>query len=202
MNMNCIIIHGGPGDEKPSIDHKMGEMHWMGWAKERLNSLGIETTNPAMPDPWNPRYEDYKKEFEKFLVDENTILIGHSRGCAFLVHWLGDSKQKIKKLILVAPWKVSVDDIGEEKLKTKFYDFKIDPSIKDRAGEIVYFTSNDEDIEGKESLKIYHDAIGGKIIELPNHGHYTLEDMGTDEFPELIDATKTNRPMWWGDCKK
>lgn len=185
--MNCIIIHGAPGDEEPSVNHQMGEMHWMGWAKEKLNSLGIHTVNPSMPDPWNPRYEDYKKEFEKYPADENTILIGHSRGCAFLVHWLGETKQKAKKLILVAPWKVSFDDVGEEKLKTKFYDFEIDPTIKDRVGEIIYFTSDNEEKEGKESLRMYHDAIGGKIIDLPSHGHYTLDDMGTDKFPELID---------------
>lgn len=190
INTDCIIIHGGPGDEKPSENHQMGEMHWMGWLRDQLNAKGIETVNPSMPDPWNPRYQDYKKEFEKYPVDENTILIGHSRGCAFLVHWLSETKRRIKKLILVAPWKVAIDDIGEEKLKTKFYDFAIDPSIRDRVGEIVMFTSDNEAKEGKESLKLYHDATGGKIINLQNHGHYTLEDMGTNEFPELIEAIK------------
>ncbi|MEI6498526.1 MAG: alpha/beta hydrolase [bacterium] len=170
----------------------MGDMPWMGWAKDRLDSLGISTVNPNMPDPWNPKYEDYKKEFEKYPVYENSILIGHSRGTAFLVHWLSETKKKVKKLILVAPWKVSVDDVGEEKLKTKFYDFEINPSIKERVGEIVYFTSDNEDPEGKESLKIFHDAIGGKIINLLDHGHYTLGDMGTNKFPELIDVIIEN----------
>ena len=48
------------------------------------------------------------------------------------------------------------------------------------------FTSDDEENEGKESLKIFHDALGGKIINLKSHGHYTLNDMGTEEFPELL----------------
>lgn len=160
----------------------------MGWAKDKLNSLGIPTVSPNMPDPWNPRYEDYKKEFEKYPVDENTILIGHSRGTAFLVHWLGETKRRVKKLILVAPWIVAVgDNVANLDYKKKFYDFEIDPTIKHRVGDIIYFTSDNEEKEGKESLKIYHDAIGGKIFELPNHGHYCLEDMGTDEFPKLIE---------------
>ncbi len=50
------------------------------------------------------------------------------------------------------------------------------------------FTANDEDPEGKESLKIFHEALGGEIIDLKNHGHYTLGDMGTEEFPELLKA--------------
>lgn len=59
-----------------------------------------------MPDPWAPEYEKFKQAFEKNPVSEHTILVGHSCGCAFLVRWLGESKQKIDTLILVAPWKV------------------------------------------------------------------------------------------------
>jgi predicted alpha/beta hydrolase family esterase len=136
-----------------------------------------------MPNPWNPVYNDYKKEFEKYRVDEDTILIGHSRGCAFLVRWLGESKQRISKLILVVPYKIAV---GDNHLKKRFYQFDIDSSIKDRVGEIIIFTSDNEDKEGKRSVEIYHKAIGGRIINLRDHGHYTLEDMGTKEFPELL----------------
>jgi hypothetical protein len=35
-------------------------------------------------------------------------------------------------------------------------------------------------------LKVYNGALNGKIIELKGYGHYILEDMGIDEFPELI----------------
>jgi len=48
------------------------------------------------------------------------------------------------------------------------------------------FTADDEEEEGKESLKIYNKSLGGKIIELKGHGHYTRGDMGTAKFPELI----------------
>jgi predicted alpha/beta hydrolase family esterase len=59
-----------------------------------------------MPSPWYPDYEKFKKEFEKYSVNENTILIGHSCGSSFLVRWLGETKRKIFKLILFTPWKV------------------------------------------------------------------------------------------------
>lgn len=48
------------------------------------------------------------------------------------------------------------------------------------------FTANDEDLGGKESLKIFHNELGGEIIELKNHGHYTMNYMKTEEFPELV----------------
>jgi len=50
----------------------------------------------------------------------------------------------------------------------------------------VIFTADDEAADGKESARIFHEALGGKIIELKSHGHYTLNGMGTEEFPELL----------------
>jgi len=36
-------------------------------------------------------------------------------------------------------------------------------------------------------LRIFHKALGGKIIELKGKGHYTIKYMGTEEFPELLE---------------
>lgn len=147
-----------------------------------LNASGISTVVPLMPNPWKPSYEEYKNEFEKQEINDNTILIGHSCGSAFLVRWLGDSKQKVGKLILVAPWKIA----GEKSLKKAFYEYPIDETIKSRVGKIVMFTADNEEDAGKESLRIFHSALGGEIIDLKGRGHYTMEDMRTEEFPELL----------------
>ena len=48
------------------------------------------------------------------------------------------------------------------------------------------FTADDEEEDGKKGLQMYHDALGGEVIELTGHGHYTLGDMGTEMFPELL----------------
>lgn len=48
------------------------------------------------------------------------------------------------------------------------------------------FTSDNEEEDGKKSLRIFHKALGGKIIELKGRGHYTIGDMETEEFPELL----------------
>ena len=90
---------------------------------------------------------------------------------------------KIKKLIMVAPYKIAV---GDNKLKKEFYKFDIDPSIKNRVKEIVIFTSDNEEEAGKESVRIYHKALGGKIINLKGYGHYRVREIGTEEFTELL----------------
>lgn len=185
----CIIIHGCPSpsemEKEMNPETRTYNKHWIPWAKKQLIAKGITTETPLMPKPWYLDYEKFKKEFEKCEVDENTILIGHSCGCAFLVRWLGETKKKIFKLILVAPWKIPDED---DEFRKKFYNYQIDETIKDRVKEIVMFTADNEAEEGKKSLRIFHETLDGRIVELKGRGHYTLRDMGTEEFPELIEV--------------
>jgi predicted alpha/beta hydrolase family esterase len=189
--MNCIIIHGCPSDKEKAMDSETRtyDKHWIPWTKEKLTESGIKTETPLMPDPWEPNYEKFKAEFEKYDVNENTILIGHSCGCTFLVRWLGETKRKISKLILVAPWKIEED---ASDLKKAFYEFTIDETIKERVGEIIMFTADNEAEDGKRGLRMFYEALGGKVIELKERGHYTIGAMGTVEFPELLEAAMEN----------
>ncbi|VVB73668.1 Serine hydrolase [uncultured archaeon] len=183
--MNCIVIHGCPSDEEKGMDPKTRtyDKHWIPWIKKELLSRGIKIDAPLMPEPWKPDYDAYKEEFAKYEVNEDTVLIGHSCGCAFLVRWLGETKRRIRKLVLVAPWKIP--DEGDE-FREKFYTYPIDGTIRSRAKTIVMFTADNEEEEGKRSLEIFHDVLGGRVIELKGMGHYTLNDMGTEAFPELL----------------
>lgn len=180
-----IAVHGCPSDRERSLDpvSRTYDKHWMPWLKKELDAKGISNHFPLMPKPWSPHYESYKKAFEKVPIDESSVLIGHSCGCAFLVRWLGESKQRVKGLILVAPWKIPD---GIDIARKEFYGYPIDESIRDRVGKIILFTSDNEQEDGKKSVVLFHDALGGTIIDLPHHGHYTLRGMGTPEFPELL----------------
>ena len=77
-------------------------------------------------------------------------------------------------------------EVSMEILK-EFYTYPIDKTIKDRTKGIIMFTADDEEEDGRKSLKIYNKDLGGKIIELKGHGHYTTRNMGTEEFPQLIE---------------
>jgi len=188
IKRNCIIIHGCPSDAKKAMnpETRTYDKHWIPWVKKELIANGIEIIIPLMPTPWQPDYQKFKNEFEKYPVDESTILIGHSCGTAFLVRWLGQSKRKIDKLILVAPWKIPEPERKGTDLD--FYNYPIDATIKDRVNRIIMFTADDERENGKKSLIIYQEALGGQVIELPGHGHYILKDMKTEEFPELLEV--------------
>lgn len=183
--MNCIIIHGCPSRNSESDPNKRTyDKHWIPWIKKQLISRGIKTIVPLMPTPWRPDYEKFKQEFEKNDVDKETALIGHSCGCAFVVRWLGESKRKISKLILVAPWKIAKEN---DLVRKAFYEYPINEKIKSRVEEIVIFTSDNEEENGRKSASIFHNALGGKLIELKGKGHYTFSDMKIEEFPELLE---------------
>ncbi len=183
---NCIIVHGCPSDIEKSMNQETRtyDKHWIPWIKEKLISKEIKVEVPLMPEPWKAVYFKWKEEFNKLDVNKKTILVGHSCGCAFLVRWLGETKERIDKLILVAPWKIAESGGAEE----GFYDYDIDVTIKERVNKVVIFTSDDEKDDGKKSAKIFGEALEGEIIELKQHGHYTQGGMGTIEFPELLEC--------------
>jgi leucyl-tRNA synthetase len=178
-----VILHGCPDSKEKHLDNasRTYDKHWIPWTKKELEKFGADVITPIMPEPWKPSYEAWKKEIEKINIDENSILIGHSCGTAFWVRYLGETKKSVKALIMVAPWKEAPNEN-----KRSFYDFEIDPSIKNRIGHIYIFTSNDEYKSGKESARLYSEKIDAKVVELKNHGHYTFGDMGTAHFPELL----------------
>jgi len=187
--VNCIIIHGSPiRDKRKDKDYVLEiEKHWLLWLKEELEKQDVETFIPAMPEPWKPKYEEWKKEFEKLRseVNKNTILIGHSAGGAFLARWLGETEREVKKLILVAAGKI-IREASQDRLK-ELYTFDIDKNIKNNVEEIVVFISDDELEHRKESARIYEKELEARLIEMKNMGHFVMKDMGTHEFPELLE---------------
>jgi len=110
MNNNfdkVIILHGCPPTEQ-MITPKNNR--WMNWLEKKLKEKGFDAIAPDLPTSWNPKYIEWKKIFEKYRITKNTMLVGHSCGAAFLVRWLLESNNKVKKIILVAPAKVPEGD--------------------------------------------------------------------------------------------
>ena len=178
---NCYIIHGSPATDEEPVSEYAG--HFMPWLKRELDSRGIDTKIVLMPEPWKPQYDKYLKVFSKLDVNEDIILVGHSSGGTFLIRWLSELDVRIKKLVIVAPWIIAPKG---DKFREAFYDFSINEDIRNRVKEIVFFTSNNEEKDGKISLEILHNAIGGKIISLNNRGHYCIEEMESEEVPDLL----------------
>lgn len=185
MNKNVVIVHGSNSTERGSNESPPeNERHWKPWLKKELEKRDYIVSNKLYPRDWNPSYEDYKKEFEKNKIDENTILIGHSAGGAFLIRWLFETKVNISKLILVSPGKAGSGKSSLQNLYGKGIYSKISSYVKN---EIVLFTLNNDIPSHIENVKEYEKELPCKIVFLKDKGHFTIGDMETEEFPELLE---------------
>lgn len=65
----------------------------------------------------------------------------------------------------------------------------IDPSITDRVGEFVIFSSDNDSKGVQETVKILQEKLPSITLkDFHEYGHFTLGSMKTDAFPELLEA--------------
>jgi len=181
---NAIIIHGACDEDEYFSDKypSLSNSHWLPWLQKQLLMKNILTQTPEMPEAYKPEYDKWAREFERYGVNKDTILIGYSCGAGFLLRWLSENKIKIKKLVLVAPW---LDP--EREKTTSFFDFEIDKGIKERAAEMHLLVSKDDEENILKSVEIIENSLPGILChEFLNSGHFCFSDMKTDKFPELL----------------
>lgn len=181
---NAILMHGMPYKEEyysgkyPSASNS----HWFPWLQKQLLMKDIVAHTPEIPDSWKPEYNKWKKEFERFNVGKETILVGHSCGAGFLLRWLTENKKTIDKLIFVAPW---LDP--DREYTTDFFDFTIDPKLEQRVQQIHIFISKDDEEDIHDSFKSIVEVLPKTTIhKFTNKGHFTRGEMKTEKFPELL----------------
>lgn len=183
---NAIVLHGKPSKEEyynPEVP-SCSNFHWFPWLQKQLLVHDIHAHTPEIPDAWKPYYPTWQKEFERFDITPDTILVGHSCGGGFLVRWLSEHKDiKVGKVILVAP------SLGVGWDDTNFFDFEIDPELASRTkGLTIFGSDNDKPSLIEAAANLRSTIKGSQFKEFKGYGHFTLGSMGTDKFPELLEA--------------
>ncbi len=181
----AIIIHGMPDKEEYYDVNRpaSSNCHWLPWLQKQLALKDILAQTPEMPVPYNPEYNAWKNTLEQFPLNEETILVGHSCGAGLIVRYLSENNIKVGKVVLVAPW---LDP--ETYLNTGMFKFEIDPSIVSKTKSITVFASSNDMGEVQESVRIIKEKVKDlKIVEFKDYGHFCFGDMGTNEFPELLE---------------
>lgn len=183
--MNAVILHGTLDKEEyyDSSVASASNNHWIPWLRKQLLVNDIEAQTPEIPNAFKPHYPTWKEEFERFDITPQTLLVGHSCGGGFLVRWLSENKdKKVNKVVLVAPW----IDVDQEKAPA-FFDFTIDPDLANRTAGLTIFNSDDDMEMIQKSVQVLRETVGNhKYQEFHGYEHFTLNDMGTTEFPELL----------------
>jgi len=183
---NAILLHGKPGRKEyydptcPSASN----YHWFPWLQKQLLVHDIKADTPEVPMAFDPQWELWTKEVERFEIGPDTMLVGHSCGGGFWVRYLSEHKDlKVGKVVLVAP------SLGKNWDKRGFFDFTIDSDISKRAESITIFYANNDQPAILGAVKTLQQQIPGiKMREFPGLGHFTVEDMKNSAFPELLEA--------------
>lgn len=187
---NAILVPGRP-DKDEHYDPARpsnSEDHWFSWLKRQLILKDIHAVSIEPPFPFRPRYDDWKKEFERFDLTPETILVGHSCGGGFLVCYLSEHPDlQVGKVALVAPW---INPDNNPRADTAdFFDFDIDPDFASRTAGVTVFVSSDDEPSVVQTVNILRKKVHGlHYIEYADKGHFTLSSMHTAEFPELLQA--------------
>ena len=181
----AILIHGY-NDESEYRDETRpspSNDHWIPWLQRQLQLTGILAQAPDMPGFFEPNYEGWKDMLERFDLNEDTILVGHSCGGGFLLRYLSENDVKVGKVVLVAPW------IDPNKIIDKnFFDFDIEENIADKTSKLIVMYSKDdfpEIIETIETIKSKTEGVN--FQEFEDKGHFVFSSLKTDKFQELLD---------------
>lgn len=183
----AIIIHGLPAKEEYYSQDGDSESncHWLSWLQKQLIVNGVLAQTPEMPTPYNPTYPEWKEMLERFDLNEDTILVGHSCGGGFILRYLSEENVKVGRVILVAPW---IDP--EHFLKTGMFDFKIDENVVSKTKGLTIFESTDDQDSVQETIKEIKSVVKNlHIVTFQNYGHFCLRHMKTPEFSELLEAS-------------
>ena len=185
---NAIILHGRPDKDEyynPELPSQ-SNMEWKPWLQRQLQLKDIIAQTPEIPMSFDPDYETWKTEFERYDITLDTVLVGHSCGAGFLVKYLSQHPEtRVGKVVLVAPW--LGDDYGDP--PTDFFEgYQIDPAIASRTkGLTVFHSDNDFEAIQIAVKRLKATLKNANFKEFHGYGHFCMPHMTTAEFPELLD---------------
>ncbi|MBU0540061.1 alpha/beta fold hydrolase [Patescibacteria group bacterium] len=178
--MQVILIHGYLG---------FPENNWFPWLKTELLSRGYEVTIPSMPNPALPVEEEWVEKLKTLIHDpESTILVGHSLGCAAILHYLQNYKDpQFQGIVLVAGF-------GREFLKLeKFFGWFKQPldfsKIKKAAKKWICIHSKNDRLVPFAEGEWLSKKIGAEFV-VQNNGHF-LKQEGVIELPAVLEAIES-----------
>ncbi len=186
-----FLIHGWDGSPEEPM-HK--------WIKKSLESKGFEVFAPKMPNADKPEIKSWVAKIREIVreINEEDIFIGHSVGCQAVLRYIEklDKDEKVKKVILIAPWmyldKKTIEEEGEEviEIAKPWMETPIDfKKIKAHCNEFVAIFSDNDPYVPLSNAAIFKKNLGAKTLILNKRGHFDPSS-NIDKLPELLHFIK------------
>lgn len=147
---------------------------------------------PKFSTPKKQSLQNWQKifnEYDKYL-DENSSVIGHSLGPAFLLSVLENLKQPIKAAFFIAGFTGSLNNPEFDELNKTFVSKTFDwVKIRTNCRRFYVISSDNDPYVPLEKGKGLANNLRTELIILKNAGHINLES-GYDKFNFLLKKIK------------
>ena len=186
---NALIVHGIGGN--PTLN-------WYQYIARKAREKGYITYIPQLPSSNKPDLElTYKFITEKFLFDEETLLIGHSSGASLALGILQKLQEEIviNRTILVSGFidpnltpelHTYIARSDYDKLFPKAWDWE---KIRRTSGDFIIFYSPSDPFVQMHHAKTMEEKLHGKLVLVPDALHFSVNSGGERfrEFSELVE---------------
>ncbi|MFA5048093.1 MAG: alpha/beta hydrolase [Patescibacteria group bacterium] len=181
---NIIIIHGTGSSPNGN---------WFPWLKIELEKLGHDVFVPWFPTPERQSLENWLKTFEEYeqYLNEDSVVVGHSLGVAFLLNVLEKLESPIKAAFFVAGFIGPINNPEFDELNKTFADKQFDwMTIKNNCRKFVVINSDNDPYVSLDKGQELADKLGTGLIVLGGAGHINKE-AGYMEFEFLLEKIKS-----------
>lgn len=163
MKEDIVIFHGLGCN---------GNSVWIPWLSEKFRNKGYKVWSPSMPNPDQPKAEEWIEEAEKVIAKSKgpLVFIGHSLGGTLILHLLSKNAEWQKRLkhayLFGAP-------SFTRPYTPDFWNKEMDWSeITKHSEKITAVWSRDDDRVPEDHIKMIEDNTDAKIEIVDGYGHF------------------------------
>ncbi len=176
--MNTFIIHGTNGNP---------DEHWFQWLKAKLEKLGHEVYVPQFPGYEQQNLDNWLKVISIYNNKlDDSIIIAHSVGCAFVLDVIELLDVKPKCCFLVAgftgPLHIDYDAVNKT-LAERDFDWA---KIKENCSKFVIYQSTDDPYVPVKKGEELAANLGSELIMVKDADHFGAQ-RGYDRFVQLLE---------------
>ena len=181
--MNVILVHGAYGNP---------EENWFPWISEKLEDLGHEVVAPEFPTPDNQSLENWSEILDEYkeYFDRETIVVGHSLGCAFLLSVIEKLDEPIKAAFFVSGFVGRLNNPKFDEINKTFTEKEFDWNlIRKNCKKFVVFHSDNDPYVPLEKSKELSGNLKCRCSLIYGAGHFN-EKAGYKKFERLLEEIK------------
>jgi uncharacterized protein len=181
-----FLIHGAYGNPK---------QNWFPWLRKELKKRGFRVIAPTFPTPKKQNLTNWMKVFKTYdrYINEETILIGHSLGVAFILTILEryKGKKRINGIILVAGFTGTIAnpafDTINKTIAGRIFKWS---KIRENCEKIRIYHGDDDPYVPQQKALYLSKKLHAPSVIIHNAGHFNKKS-GYITFPRLLKDIQT-----------